>query len=118
MFKMVVFFNLIICANAVFSAQYSIYGKVKMVRLHQYLSGKGWDENIWFCLDSKEVKGSCGTTSACNGGMGLAIDKKAQPELYSTILAARISQTPIKVWVIDDFKMRDSSFCYARIVDL
>ena len=109
---------LIFISSHALADQYSISGKVKMVRLHQYLTNQGWDENIWFCLDSTEVKGSCGTASHCGGRMGLAIDKEAQPEIYSTILAARISQTPITVWVLDTFKVPNSDMCYARIVDL
>lgn len=88
-----------------------------MIRLHQYLTNQGWDGHAWFCLDSTEVKGNCGTTSACGGSMGLAIDKNTHPEMYSTILAARVGQMPITVWVEDTFKINDSTFCYARIVD-
>ncbi|WP_394201677.1 hypothetical protein [Marinagarivorans algicola] len=116
--KIITLTLLVFLSGHVVADQYSISGKVKMVRLHQYLTNKGWDENIWFCLDSTEVKGSCGTTSHCGGRMGLAINKKAQPQMYSTILAARVSQIPINVWVEDTFKVSFGTFCYARIVDI
>jgi tRNA(Phe) wybutosine-synthesizing methylase Tyw3 len=109
---------LVLFSSSVFATQYSVSGKVKMIRLHQYLTNQGWDENVWFCLDSTEVKGDCGTASHCGGRMGLAIDKNTHPEMYSTILAARVSQIPIKVWVEDTFKINGSDLCYARIVDI
>lgn len=108
---------LLVMSAQSFAALYSVSGKVKMIRLHQYLTDQSWDNHIWFCLDSTEVKGTCGTTSDCGGRMGLAVDKGAQPELYSTILAARISQVPVKVWVEDTFKIPVGTFCYAKIVD-
>lgn len=94
----------------------NLVGKVAKIRLHQYLNNAGWDKQIWFCLDTTATVGTCATTNACGGKTSLVISKDASPEIYSTVLAARLSNTEITVNVNDAHTF--SGHCYARLIDL
>ena len=92
----------------------SITGKVQKLRTHQYLTGSSWDGVTWFCLDSDVTVGSC-PTSPCNGGTKLVITRNAD-DLFSLVLAARVSGQEITVHVDDHYKYLDT--CLARQIDL
>ena len=109
----------------------SVTGTVQKIGLHQYNDkASAWHKNIWFCLNSDtsiKTIGSCPTSAKCGGNMLVTIlnnipegsaagSSNAGPEFYSTVLAARLSSTPIQVSVDDQFKF--SGFCVARAIIL
>ncbi|MFN3014434.1 hypothetical protein ACK1CN_00715 [Vibrio coralliilyticus] len=100
----------------VLAASGSITGKVQKLRTHQYLTGASWDGASWFCLESDVTVGSCPTTANCNNGTALVIARNAESDLFSLVLAARLSGQEITVHVDDSHKYLDA--CLARIIDL
>jgi len=94
-----------------FAAGAWVSGTVEKIQLHQYETNSGWDEYIWFSLSSTEVVGSCGVTE---GRMPLVISKDSRPELFSTVLAARLSGKELSVYVTDEQKFSGS--CVARVI--
>jgi len=94
----------------------TISGKVEKLRLHQMLDNSHWDGQVWFCLDTTEVVSGCGVTSECGNKNSIMISKDAPKEVYSSVLAARLSNHPISVQLDDTHKFGDH--CYARVIDL
>ncbi|MDC5820044.1 hypothetical protein [Vibrio europaeus] len=99
----------------VLAATGAITGKVQKLRTHQYLTGSSWDGVTWFCLESNVTVGSC-PTSSCNGATKLVIARNAESDLFSLVLAARVSEKEITVHVDDSYKYLDA--CLARVIDL
>ena len=113
--KVSVFLLSAMLIQTTWAAQGTVVGTVKKVRVHQYLSNTGWDKYSWFCLDSPEVIGTCGTNSLCNYSMALTISKDAPPEMFSLVLSAQTNKTEVTVRVNDDYKLE--GYCYARWVE-
>ena len=112
------FLGSIVFASSVFAESGSVTGTVEKIVLHQFNDDSAWDETVWFCVDDTEVVGGCGRVSHCSkeGNMALIISKNANPNIYSSVLAAKISKTTITVDVDDDYKFE--SFCMARSIHL
>lgn len=110
-----VFILFLISVNCI-SETGEVSGNVIKIVNHQYLDGIGWDNQIWFCLDSQSSVGSCPTSSSCNNKAVFVISKDAAPSIFSTVLAAKLSNTQITVGV-DDSK-RLMGLCVARIISI
>ena len=100
-----------------YPAEGIITGKVKYLRTHQYLDNSAWDKNTWFCLSSLEQIGSCRISADhCGDSTQLFISRDAHPEVFSMIIAAQLSKTPLRVGVNDEFKV--NNMCVARWIDI
>ena len=108
----------IVLMNNAFAAGGFVTGTVKKLRTHQYLTNTGWDKYAWFCLNVTTQIGACKTTpeEPCGGAMVVTISKDASKEIYSSVLAAQMSNTQISVYVDDSFAYE--GYCYARILDV
>lgn len=112
------FVGIVLYSGTAVSETGEVSGKVLKLRQYQYLSNVGWDKESWFCLDSNANIGTCATSSSspCSGKPLFVISKDASSAIFSTVLAARMSEKPLTVTVDDSFKY--GPFCYARIIDI
>jgi hypothetical protein len=83
---------------------------------HQYLDDSDWDNQKWFCLNDSKQIGSCSSSSSCGGGTILMISKNADSSIFSTVLAAKMSNSTITVSVDDGHKILNH--CVARTVTI
>lgn len=93
------------------AAPYNGTGTVYLLRSHDSLYGASVD---WFSVVGVSSLGACKTADGGYVVLKLRDDAKGQ-RMFTLVLAAKTSGTPITVWV-DDTYTDSGGYCYAEAI--